>query len=186
MNDDYTFMKDRRRFMKNTGSLAALGSLPAYLTANPAELKSPLNELQQHQGIVLYREALTHSVAFADTLANAGLKAVALSDDLVRQWRGGLGEELSVAGKPVLGLTNWTDYFVISGLAAEQRKHVLLEMQHMEEQPGTANWSANLAAAFLHLPVNADQGSIQALMQDTLSGQTIKTGNKTLFSWLIA
>ena len=58
MNDEYSFLKGtgRRRFIKGGGSLVALGSLPAYLTAKPERLVQPLAELQQRRGMVLYRD----------------------------------------------------------------------------------------------------------------------------------
>jgi hypothetical protein len=185
MNDDYTFYQDRRRFMKGTGSMLALGSLPAYLTANANDLKVTLGELQQHQGIVVYREDDVHSVAFADTMAKAGLKTVALTDDLVRQWRDGLGEAVSKSGTPLLGLTSWPDYLLLSGLAFEARKYPLLELQHAVEQPGKANWSASLALDYMHLPVTSDRQIIQEMAQQHLSSQSIAPKTPSLFSWLI-
>ena len=49
MNDEYTFPEGtgRRRFIKGTGSLVALGSLPGYLTANTEMLASTFGDLQQ-------------------------------------------------------------------------------------------------------------------------------------------
>ena len=186
MNDDYTFYTNRRRFLKGTGSMVALGSLPAYLTANADDLQASLGELHKHGGIVLYREDEIHSVAFADTLAKAGLESVALTDDLVRQWRDGMGAKAGRAGVPVLGLTSWPDYLLISGMAAEQRKHVQLHMQHAITRPGKPNWSASLALGFMHLPVTADRQTIQSMAATHLADDVIKPNTPTLFSWLIA
>ena len=186
MNDDYSFFTARRKFVKGTGSLVALGSLPAYLTASTEELNATLNELKQTQGLVLYRESDTHSIAFADMLSRAGLKAVALTDDLVRQWRDGLGNLARKAGVPILGLTNWPDYLIINGLAAEQKKRVQLELQHSVVQSGKENWSASLALDYMHLPLEADKKTIQNLAKEYQGEHTIKPNTSTLFSWLIA
>lgn len=189
MNDDYSFLTNRRRFVKGTGSLVALGSLPAYLTANVEELRDSLGGIQQ--GVVLYREQSNHAVDFAGVLARAGLTAVAMSDDLVRQWRDGLGHIAGGQGVPVTGLTNWADYRVISGLVAEEsairRKHVLLEMQHAVAQSGNEDWAKQLATGYLQLPIAADRENIQGLLRGILAGQpVIKPGTPSLFSWLIA
>ncbi len=186
MNDDYTFYSDRRKILKGTGSLVALGTLPAYLTANGEELKASLSGLQNQIGMVLYRADELHSFVFAETLANAGLKTVALTDDLVRQWRDGMGESIRSNNLPVVGLTNWTDYLMLNGMAAEDRKHVLIEMQHPVNQPAKQNWASELALGFLHLPAAGVRQNVQGLVEGFLSEQkTIQPGEATLFSWMI-
>lgn len=187
MNDDYSFLKERRAFIKRSSGLVALGSMPAYLTANTENLQSGIEGIQQHEGIVLYSEKEMHSVAFADTMAKAGLETVALTDDLVRQWRDGLGNKISQSGAPVIGLSNWPDYLVLSGLAAEARLHVMMEMQHPVEQPGKDNWSARLAVGFLHLPQQAGREKAATLVKEFLADQKqLSPGEKSLFSWIIA
>jgi len=186
MNDDYTFYSDRRKILKGTGSLVALGSLPAYLTANGEELKSTIGGLQHQIGAVLYRAEEKSSLAFAETFARAGLETIALTDDLVRQWRDGLGDKIHQTGLPVVGLTHWTDYLMVNGLAAENRKQVLMEMQHPVLQPGKENWPVELAAGFLHLPATEGRKKIQDTVEQYLANQkAIKPGELTLFSWMI-
>jgi hypothetical protein len=184
MNDDYTFLTNRRRFVQGTGSLVALGSVPAYLTANEDELQDFLGGIQQ--GVVLYRKQVSHAVDFAGVLARAGLTAVALSDDPVRQWRDGLGDIAGGQGVPITGLTNWADYLVLSGLAAEQRKHVVLEMQHPVTQPGSENWPTNLATGLLQFPFQANRKFIAQLVAEIMAGQPgVRPGETSLFSWII-
>ena len=186
MNDEYTFPSGRRGFIKGTGTLVALGSLPGYLTANTESLQATLGDLKQRQGIVLYKKSDLHSLAFADTLSQAGIKPVAMSDDLVRQWRDGLGELVRQSAQPIMGLGNWSDYFVIRGLAAEQRKHVVLELQHAVEGPGKENWAASLALDYLHMPQTAEQNILQNYFEKTVTNKKIKSGSRSVFSWLIA
>jgi hypothetical protein len=193
MNDEYTFpsaqsftKKSRRRFIKGTGTLVALGSLPAYLSADTDALQSSLGALKQRQGIVLYRENDLHSLSFAETLSQSGMQPIALSNDLVRQWRDGLGELVMKSSQAIIGLGNWSDYFVIRGLAAEQRQHVMLELQHPVEQPGRENWAATLAIDYLQLPETTDKKSLQAHFAKTVGNNKIKIGTRSVFSWLIA
>ena len=185
MNDEYSFPSARREFIKGTGTLVALGSLPGYLTANTELLKTTLSGMQQRQALVIYREEEINSLAFADTLSRAGIKAVALSDDPVRQWRNSLSQLMGNKGLPLMGLSNWPDYLMISGLAAEHRKHVILEIQHVSEQPEKKNWSAELALDYLHLPASLDKESVQRHFSETPTTK-INPGTRTLFSWLIA
>ncbi len=187
MNDEYTFPEGtgRRRFIKGTGSLVALGSLPGYLAANTEMLASTFGDLQQRQGIVLYRDNEIHSRIFADTLSAAGIHPVALTDDPVRQWRNSLQAMPGDNGMPLMGLTNWADYLIISGLAAEQRRHVMLELQHAVHQPEKKNWSGELAVEYLQIPETADKNLLQAQFSKTLT-RPISPGSRSLFSWLIA
>lgn len=183
MNDDYTFFTRRRIFLGGTGTLVALGSLPAFLSAEPEALHDGLAGLKQQAAIVLYREGDNHSVAFAQALAQAGLQALALTDDPVRLWRDCLA---AYSGRPLLGLTHWPDYLVLSGLAAEQRRRVLLEMQHNTVQPGNDRWPAQLASAFLQLPVTTDRQAISELVAGYLQDNPVDVRKPSLFSWLIA
>lgn len=194
MNDDYSFytnnaLTSRRRFMQGTSSLMALGSLPGYLSANTNALHDTLGELQQQHGVVFYRPDEAHSVAFADTLSQFGLVTVALTDDPVRQWRGEAGILASKAGNPVLGLTSWMDYLLISGLAAGEspgkRKYVQMELQHAIVQPGNRNWSAHLALAHLQLPKQAGREQMQAHIEAMLENTAVEPGTPSLFSWML-
>lgn len=189
MNDEYSFLKGtgRRRFIKGGGSLVALGSLPAYLTAKPEMLVQPLAELQQRRGIVLYRDNDLHSRSFAENLSATGIHAVALTDDPVRQWRKSLSQMAAEKGMPVMGLSNWADYLMISGLAAEQRKHVMLELQHAVYQPQAEkeSWSCELALEYLQLPEITDKDLMQTHFSKLLD-RKLRPGTQSLFSWFIA
>lgn len=184
MNDDYSFFGDRRRLLQGTGSLVALGTLPVYLTANAVEFQSTLDGLQRRDGLVVFRDDEPHAAAFADILDKAGLQLRLLGDDPVRQWRDGLGSEAGRAGLPVLGLTSWPDYLLLSDMAREHRKRVQLVMQHVAEQPCSNNWSAGLAIDYLQLQGGTD--AIEILAKKHLAGRQCQTNSRTLFSWLIA
>ncbi len=187
MNDEYSFLKGtgRRRFIKGSGSLVALGSLPGYLTANTVIPGSSFAGLQKRQGIVLYRDNDIHSRTFADTLSASGFHSEVLTDDPVRQWRKSLNDMVVKEGMSIMGLTNWADYLVISGLAAEQRRHVLLELQHAVNQPEKQNWSSGLALEFLQLQEIVDKELLQAQFRKMLD-TALRPGTQSLFSWLIA
>ena len=184
MNDDYSFFSERRRLLQGTGSLVALGTLPAYLTANPEALQISLDGLQQREGLVVFRDDEPHAVTFVDILARAGLITRPLGDDPVRQWRDTLGSEAGRAGVPLMGLTSWPDYLLLSGLAREHHKQVQLVMQHVVDQPDVQNWSAGLAVDYLHLQGGAD--AIEGLAKKHLAGRQHTPNTRTLFSWLIA
>ena len=184
MNDDYSFFNERRRLLQGTGSLVTLGSLPAYLTANADELQATLDGLQQREGLVVYRDDEAHAAAFADILARAGLNCRPLGDDPVRHWRDTLAIEAGKPGFPVLGLTSWPDFLLMSDMAREKRKHVQLVMQHGVEQPGREKWPAILALDYLQLQGKA--AAIEELARKHMNGQQYKTNTRTLFSWLIA
>jgi len=195
MNDDYSFYTgprriNRRGFIRDTGSLVALGSLPAYLNASTAAVSAGIDGLLQDGGIVLYRQEDAHSVAFASMLANANINAVALGDDPVRQWRDGLDKKSGATGirakVPLIGLTSWPDYLLISGMASEQRQHVLLHMQHHVSSTMQETWAAKLAGDYLQLPTGADRPVLSAFADRHTQNQAVKPGERTLFSWLIA
>lgn len=186
MNDDYTFFSKRRRVIQGAGTLVALGTLPAYLTANAADLQATLDDLHHRGGLVLYRSEDPHASAFAVTLAGAQLQTVALTDDVVRQWRDGLGGAAGASGVPILGLSSWPDYLLVSGMALDVRKRVQLEMQHVVDQPGRENWAASLALDYLKLTAEGGTVAVRDLAGKYLTGQRPKPNMRTLFSWLIA
>lgn len=186
MNDDYSFYSSRRRFIRRTGSLVALGSLPAYLHADTTAFNAGVNSMLRQQGLVLFREEDAHSAAFAATMAEAGLETVALSDDLVRQWRDSLGDLVGRQSMTVIGLTNWADYLLINELSREQRKHVMLEIQHQMAKSSAINGAATLAAGYLHLPFTADRETLADFAREVVGNPPLQAGQRTLFSWLIA
>lgn len=185
MNDDFSFLT-RRRFVKSSSSLVALGTLPVCLTTNAEELSASLGGLQQQHGVVLYRHSQSHALAFATTLSQAGFRTIALQDDPVRQWRDGLGTLAAQSEGPLLGLSNWADYLLVRGLAAEQRKHVMLEVQHSINQPGNVNWPVDVAEGYLRLTPAMDNRSLAKLLQKPVTQNAVTPGTPTLFSWLVA
>jgi hypothetical protein len=184
MNDDYSFFQRRRKFMKGTGSMVALGSLPAYLSADGNDLSGMVEHSQA--GIVLFRIDDMHSLNFAEIMGEAGYQKVALTDDPVRLWRDQLGAAVSQNSGPLVGLTGWADYLMVNGLAAEERRRALLEMQHPVNQHGHPQWASELAAEFLQLPTQSDKSKVKVAMKNMLSRQhAITPGELTLFSWMI-
>lgn len=184
MNDDYSFYPARRRFMRRTGSMVALGSLPVVIdTATPAFARGE-DSLLQADTIVLFREEEIPSAAFAATLASAGLQGIALQDDPVRQWRNELAP-LVADGSSMIGLTAWPDYLLLSGQALEVQKHPRLTLPHHARDPVARDWAIALARAYLNVPGAGEAARIAAFAQAHGSQGQATHQDRTLFSWLI-
>ena len=184
MNDDYSFYPARRRFMRRTGSMVALGSLPVMInTATPAFARGE-DSLLQANTIVLFREEEIPSAAFAATLASAGLQGVALRDDPVRQWRDEL-VSLVAKGSHLIGLTSWPDYLLLSGQAMELQRRTRLHLPHHARDPAARNWAIDLARAYLNVPGAEEATQLVAFAQANGSAVPATHQDRTLFSWLI-
>lgn len=95
---------DRRAMLTIGGAAVALASgAGATLPATPAA------------GGVLFFEP-TSPEARAQAAVERGQRLVALGGDPVRQWRDALGQHRG----PVGGLTRWSDYLILRGLAEER------------------------------------------------------------------
>jgi hypothetical protein len=170
----------RRDFIAGTALVFA--SVSAFSGAAPDALRAPLRKLAGRQVLVLYRANDTESRLFAEALAAAGCATLALSDDPVRQWRDGLGRLLD-EGFLLLGLGNWTDYSILRGLAAEQRRFPLLEMQHRRQQ-ASADWAGQTAQDLLAISAANTEELRLALQALAQKGQW-QSAAPSLFSWVI-
>lgn len=174
----------RRNFIAGSSSFLALSSLPNYLNAAElGALKSQFSALNKQVGIVVYKEGDENSLAFASVFADVGMTLVALGIDPVRQWRDGLAAELAAQQQPVIGLTNWPDYLLMRGLAAELRRYPVLEAQH-KVLAGTDNaWASAYAHDLLEI---SEAESLQDIQQAlATAGATQPFGGRSLFSWII-
>ena len=118
---------DRRDFCTLSGG--ALLGLAQRSLAQAAQVRA------EHT-LVLFREDCVASRRFADAMVAQGLQTRALEPDLVRQWRRELGRLLD-QGWTLAGHSGWDDWFLLRGLAAEQRHFPLLE-QHAS--PNLFHW----------------------------------------------
>lgn len=170
----------RRDFMGSLLGGAALGgwSAPAAL-AQLAAAATPASA----DWLVLYRAAQPESVAFAQALEAAGCSTRALEADVVRQWRDGLGAEPGSGKRLLLGLGSWDDQILLQGLAAEQRRHPLLLLQHpLRAQPPA--WAGDHAQELLSA-LQAGSPSRQTALAALARRHALQPAAPALFSWVI-
>jgi hypothetical protein len=169
--------KSRRDFLGTAlaGTALALTSVPL-----PALAATATRKLAGRPALALYQPHDAHATAFADALAAAGIATLALTDDPVRQWRDGLGRLVTAENFILLGLGNWSDYLVLRGLAAEQRRFPLVERQ-LSRTAGTVA-ARREAQDLLALIDAADlQQALQALNARTQA----RSAAPSMFSWVI-
>jgi non-homologous end joining protein Ku len=63
---------------------------------------------------------------------------ITLEADPVRMWRGDLAGVLDQRATRLLGVTRWTEFLLIQGLAAETRRRV--QYQRFDAATGTMVW----------------------------------------------
>lgn len=111
---------DRREFCMLSAAAMLPGFTQAVLggtVATPAAAAATL---------VLYRSGNPASEAYAAAQAAQGWQTCALETDLVRHWRRDLASRLA-QGWTLAGQLDWDDWFLLRGLAAEQRRLPLAE-----------------------------------------------------------
>jgi hypothetical protein len=167
----------RREFLAGTAVALTSAAVPLpVLAANTRKLAN-------RSALVLYQAHEPHATAFADELAAAGFSTLAMTDDPVRQWRDGLGRLVLDENFVLLGLSNWADYMIVRGLAAEHRRFPLLERQQ-RKKAGTA-WARQQARDLLALADATDlpQALLQALREQDRAGS--RGTQPSLFNWVI-
>jgi hypothetical protein len=165
--------KSRRDFLAGTALALTSAAVPLpVLAANTRKLAG-------RPALVLYQAHDAHATAFADELAAAGFSTLVLTDDPVRQWRDGLGRLVLAENFVLLGLSNWADYFVVRGLAAEHRRFPLLE-RPQRRQSGTA-WARQQARALL---ARADADDLPLALRE-LQPQGEHGARPDAFFWVI-
>jgi hypothetical protein len=92
--------------------------------------------------VVVYRPELPNADYFAASWQHQGLSVLALQGDMVIQWRQQLRKHYR-EGKVLIGQGHWDDYFLLKGLAAEERRLVLgreLNETEIAVQGNIFNW----------------------------------------------
>lgn len=170
----------RRDFMGSLLGGAALGGLQS-----PAAFAQLLmtSSSAAADWLVLYRADQADSAGFAQTLAEAGCATRALAADVVRQWRDGLGAEAAVPGRLLLGLGSWDDQLLLQGLAAEQRRHPLLLLQH-PPQTRTGTWATGHAQELLQA-LQSGSPARQAALESLARRHALQPAAPARFSWVI-
>lgn len=164
----------RREFL--AGTAVALTSATVPLTT----LAATTRKLGDRQALVLYQPHDTHAMAFADELAAAGFSTFALTDDPVRLWRDGLGRLVIDEQFVLLGLSNWADYSMLRGLAAEYRRFPQLERQQrkMTSTAGARRQAQELLAL-------ADTRNLPEALQEMNRSTQLRSSAPSLFTWVI-
>ena len=110
----------RRQFV--TGAAMA-GTLAAAVSVRGATQQVATASGTQ-ASVVLHDRRIGIAPALRSRLVADGAKFIELTDDPVRQWRGEIAALLARPGTRLFGITRWSDYLLIRGLAAESRRHV--------------------------------------------------------------
>jgi hypothetical protein len=128
MMDDILSLQ-RRSFLQQAAGAVALAGVSG---ASATDLAP-----NQQKAIVLYQAHDEASVAYALEKQAAGMATMALSNDVVRQWRDQLQTLVISEGYRLYGRTAYADYFMLRGLAAEHRLYSPPEQQ---SAPGSFDW----------------------------------------------
>jgi hypothetical protein len=172
---------DRRDFL---GSLLGFASVSGFAGATTLVEAASLHTVTGDAVLVLYREGISESAAFASAWAAAGFATQALAADVVRQWRDGLGRQSGEQQRLLVGLGNWDDQVLLQGLAAEQRRHPLLVMQHpLKAQQ--LNWAVAHARELQILLQQASLSEQEHALQTLAQRSTLQPGTPSLFSWIL-
>ena len=89
-------------------------------------------EAAPRPSVVLHDRRIDIDPALRARLVADGSRFIELNDDPVRQWRGEIAALLAHPGARLFGITRWSDYLLLRGLAAESRRHV----QHESKASG--------------------------------------------------
>ena len=173
-----------RSFIKAGSSLMAFSTVSAVSSLNADSVWQGLQTLDTGKALVVYRQSEVQARQFASAFASVGITVQALGQDPVRQWRDGLGQQISEQGLMVTGMGNWADYTMIRGLAAEQRRLPLLELQHALGQ-NNPQW-ALVHAHELMQACACDRDSLRAALHALAARQTNSISVPSLFSWVLA
>lgn len=172
---------ERREFL---GSLLGFASVSGFAGSSALTMAADLKTVTVESVQVLYRSDVSESAAFAEAWANAGFSTQALATDVVRQWRDGLGQEFAEQKRLLVGLGNWDDQLLLQGLAAEQRRHPLLVMQHpLKAQQ--AHWAETHAQELQILLQQASAAQQEAALQALARRNRLQPGTPSLFSWVL-
>jgi hypothetical protein len=166
MIDDILSLQ-RRGFLQQTAGVVALAAVSAGSEA--------AGLVKQPRVLALYQEQDAVSVAFATALQQQGIAVQALGTDIVRLWRDQLRAQVVRDNVRLVGLTPYTDYFLLKGLAAEERIFPKMEARQTTAQ---VNAPDALISHMQEVLATVDQSSPA---NTTISAST----EPSLFSWII-
>jgi len=130
----------RRQFVAGaalTGTVTLAASAQASAEAAPPSLSS-LEGAALRANVVLHDPRIQIDPAVRARLEASGARFIELAQDPVRQWRGELAGVLADPGTRLFGVSNWPDFLMVRGLAAESRRHVRHES--LDPATGVFTW----------------------------------------------
>jgi hypothetical protein len=110
----------RRHLLAGSAAVAGAGVLAPLLPAEAAQLAAQGGDIN----VLLHDRGWVPDAAQTGRLLARDARIVVLGDDPVRQWRNESATWLAQPNARLLGITNWPDFLVLRGLAAESRRHV--------------------------------------------------------------
>lgn len=134
----------RRQFvagaaLTGTATLASTGlAATGPAAAVPAPDAFPALHGTERVSVVLHDPRIQIEPAVRARLEARGARFIELTDDPVRQWRGDLADLLSDPSTRLYGVSNWPDFLMVRGLAAESRRHVRHES--LDPDTGVFTW----------------------------------------------
>jgi anaerobic selenocysteine-containing dehydrogenase len=126
----------RRQFLKQGAALTGAGAFGA-ATSLSASASATLQAAAKAT-VVLHDPRLSVDAGVIARLEATGARFIALGGDPVRLWRGAERELLSRRDTRLFGVTNWPDFLIVRGLAAETRRRVLHES--LDPATGVMTW----------------------------------------------
>lgn len=147
-------MSSRRDFLIGSSTLMAIGSVSGVATrAHAAGVGS--QDAAVRTGIVITRSDDVIADNFSAAMQYRGLHAVTLQGDPVRQWQARVVPLLEQGGHMLYGLTDWSDFQLLRGLAAELRLRVRQDMVHERSSLENEAGVVSLASALLDAEASA-------------------------------
>ncbi|MFZ9584808.1 MAG: hypothetical protein ACO280_07595 [Pseudohongiellaceae bacterium] len=161
MLDDILALK-RREFLQQSAGLVALAGAGAATRSLALPAGAGL--------CVLYQPAEPASTGFAALLQAQGAQCEPLAEDVVRQWRQQLRTR-RLQGTKLLGLTSYADFFVLRGLAGEERL-----FPHWEQPESVLTTGPELQQLAVRM--------LAGLTSPAAAPRSAATGT-ALFSWIL-
>lgn len=172
---------DRRDFV---AGLLRFSGVSAVAAASPLLQAAALAGTSQDSVLVLWRPGLGESEAFAQAWSQAGCSTQVLATDVVRQWRDGLSAQFAGGQRLLVGLGSWDDQVLLQGLAAEQRRHPLLVLQHALKAQ-QAGWAEAHAQELQTLLLQVSSAQQHAALQALARRRSLQPDTPSLFSWVL-
>ncbi|MFM1887489.1 MAG: hypothetical protein RL026_2646 [Pseudomonadota bacterium] len=127
----------RRGFLKGAGGL---GGLAAALPAIASPLGPAARDWSATATVVLHDPRIALDPEVTARFAARGVRVIPLVGDPVRLWRSAeLGALLADPSTRLLGLTRWSDYVILRGLAAGSRRYPQHEV--LDAEQGHFTWA---------------------------------------------